>query len=986
MALDKQKVALNFAQGLDTKTDDKQVLAGRLLELENGVFTKYGAINKRNGYFVLGTTELDLSDITVGSALSTFKDELNLFSGTEMLSYSQANDRWANKGRIVSLEMGSRRVIQNSNEQSIPSAATNQGVTVYAWEDSSGGVRVTAIDQETGNFLLADQSVSATGIVPKCVALNRTIYIFYIESTTLKYKKIDTADPTTISSATNFTTTIDGTNKHFDILVVGSRIFVTWNNSNGSGGISLQYMTSTEVLSSEVEYVGEEATSCLTLISDASDQVWVGYYDGSDVKSLIRDYDLATEMLAPTSIETVADVRNITGLVSSTTATWFYEVSAVAAYNHLVRTNTLTFAGVAGTAAVFLRSVGLASKAFTYNSVSYFMVTHESTLQSTYFLVNSSAEIIAKVSHQVGGGLTDKSSLSELLPYADGVYLFAGQIKGRLTTESGSVFTRHGINSTTLDFISNSRFQSATLGDNLHIAGGMLYGYDGASITEHGYHLFPENISETEATSGGSMADGTYQACVVFEWTDNYGQIHRSAPSIPVSSTVSGGSGSGAITYTIPTLRLTRKSGVRVVVYGTEASGEIFYRLNSISTPLANSISADTVSYERTAADASIISNEILYTTGGVVDNISAPACSVISEFENHIMLAGLEDENTFLISKERREGEPVNFTDAEGFLRRVESNGGGIGAGGIIDGKYIIFKKKTAIYWVTGNGPNDLGSDDNMTKPQAIPTDVGCDNPNSVVLTPAGLMFQASSGKIHLLDRSLMVSYIGADVEAYNELIITGASLVPNTTQVRFITSDGPCLVYDYLFGQWSTFTNHEGEDCVIWDDRFVFLKSNGKVYKETPTVFLDDTSAIKLKLTSAWLSFAGLQGFQRVYRLMLLGDYKTQHKLIVRLGYDFNEYFTQEVTIDAGDLLENPLYGEDTPYGDSEYYGGAFRLYQFRIPFTKQKCQSVRFSIEDFQFDNYGEGFSISSFALEIGVKKGIAKKDSTRTFGTA
>lgn len=981
MALNKTNVPIAFARGLDTKSDKKQTLAGSLLELENGVFTKAGAINKRNGYEVLGTQEMNNDDIVAGNALSVFKNELAMFTGTEMLSYAESNDKWANKGRVVSVLTEGRRIVQNNNEQSVPAVATNQGVTVYAWEDSSGGVRVSTLDHETGNYLLSNFQISATGVQPKCVALNRTVYIFYIETATIKFKKINTSDPTTVTASTDFTTTVDGTNKHYDALVIGSRIFVAWNNSNASEGISLQYMTSTEIFSDITEYVGEAASTCISLLTDESENAWVAYHDGTDVKAFVWDYALDGEVLAPTSVETVANVVNITGLVSGTTATFYYEVSDADAYNHLIRSNTLTLAGVDGTAYVFLRSVGLAAKVFEYNDDTYVLVAHESTLQSTYFLVNSDAEIVGKISHQLGGGLTDKHILAEVPEYDTGIFIFASQIKGRLASEDGNVFTRRGINSTTIDFVSNNRFQSAVLGDNLHIAGGVLNAYDGSVITEHGFHLYPENIVATPSATGGSIPDGTYQACVVYEWLDNYGQIHRSAASVPVTAVVSAGGGNGKVTLTIPTLRLTRKTGVNVVIYATEDAGSIFYRVNPIATPLANDKTTDDVTYEITSI-TSLISNEQLYTNGGILENISAPGCTLLTQFNNRIAYVPSENQNAWGVSKERQEGEPVNFSDA--LLYKIESKGGEIGAMGVLDDKLIFFKKVDGIYWVTGNGPTDAGTDDDYTKPQAVPSDVGCNNPNSVVLTPAGLMFKSNKG-IYLLDRSLSVTYIGSPVEDFNSLTITGSSLVPNTNQVRFITSDGSALVYDYLFGQWSTFTNHEGEDCVIWDTRFVFLKSNGKVYKETPDSFNDDNQAIKLRLVTSWLSMAGIQGFQRAYRLLILGDYKTDHKLIVKVGYNFNEYFTQEVTIDTGALLDNPTYGEDSPYGDSEVYGGEYRLYQFRIHLKTQKCQSIRFSIEDFQLDNFGEGFSISNFALEVGAKKGPFKKEADRSFGT-
>ena len=37
--LQRQNIVVPLAQGVDTKTDEKQVEAGNLLELENGVFT-----------------------------------------------------------------------------------------------------------------------------------------------------------------------------------------------------------------------------------------------------------------------------------------------------------------------------------------------------------------------------------------------------------------------------------------------------------------------------------------------------------------------------------------------------------------------------------------------------------------------------------------------------------------------------------------------------------------------------------------------------------------------------------------------------------------------------------------------------------------------------------------------------------------------------------------------------------------------------------
>jgi hypothetical protein len=42
MALAKQTIDVSFTKGINTKTDEKIVMAAELLELENAVFTKFG--------------------------------------------------------------------------------------------------------------------------------------------------------------------------------------------------------------------------------------------------------------------------------------------------------------------------------------------------------------------------------------------------------------------------------------------------------------------------------------------------------------------------------------------------------------------------------------------------------------------------------------------------------------------------------------------------------------------------------------------------------------------------------------------------------------------------------------------------------------------------------------------------------------------------------------------------------------------------------
>ena len=58
MPLDRQTVSIALTQGLDTKSDPKQVIPGKLVTLENGYFKRTGSILKRPGYVPLPTSSV----------------------------------------------------------------------------------------------------------------------------------------------------------------------------------------------------------------------------------------------------------------------------------------------------------------------------------------------------------------------------------------------------------------------------------------------------------------------------------------------------------------------------------------------------------------------------------------------------------------------------------------------------------------------------------------------------------------------------------------------------------------------------------------------------------------------------------------------------------------------------------------------------------------------------------------------------------------
>src|SRR5207302_1775315 len=114
------------------------------------------------------------------------------------------------------------------------------------------------------------------------------------------------------------------------------------------------------------------------------------------------------------------------------------------------------------------------------------------------------------------------------------------------------------------------------------------------------------------------------------------------------------------------------------------------------------------------------------------------------------------------------------------------------------------------------------------------LASDLGCQSPASVVETPAGLMFRSSKG-IYLLDRSLSVQYIGAPVESFNSLTVSGAFVLAYANQVRFTTVEGTTLCFDYVQAVWTVRTNEAAVGALSWNDQATYLRSNAQVAVET-------------------------------------------------------------------------------------------------------------------------------------------------------
>lgn len=996
--LQKQNININFASGLDTKTDPFQVTPGKFLTLQNTIFTKGGLLQKRNGY-----GQLTSLPNTSNNYLTTFKQNL-IALGTSLNSYSSGSMTWNNKGNIPPCALETLSLVRSNTNQSQADTAISSNnliCTVFTDNIPSGGSTVASYkyavsNQLTGEYIVAPSVIAvSSGTIsgsPRIFSLGSHFIIVITNNVSgtfhLQYLSIAFNNPTVISLETDLSTQYTpNASVAFDGAVANNSLYIAWNGSDGGGAIRMTYLDSTLQQHNTVVFAGRACT-IMAVCADTTQNtavIYAAFYNSSGTTGFILAVDPSlTTILSPTQWVAAETITNVTVAAKNQSATIFYELSNTYSYSAVVtdfiRYRTCTQAGTLGTATVLARSVGLASKAFISNSSIYVLALYSSTNQSTYFLLNASGSVICKLAYSNGDGLyvTGLPSASIDGTASNISYLFKDLLipvnKDQTAVSSTGVYAQTGVNIATFD-VGSTNVYSAEIGSNLNISGGFLWMYDGSLPVEQGFHLYPENVGLTGSGTGGLLTAQQYFYSVIYEWTDNQGNIFRSAPSIPVSVTTTGSTSS--VTVNVPTLRLTYKtvSVPKIVIYRWSTAQQIYYQVTSVNVPVLNDTTVDSVAFVDTLADSSIVGNSILYTIGGVVENIAAPATTVMTLYKSRLFLVPSEDPNLLWYSKTVIEGVPVEMSDL--FTQFIAPTTGAQGSTGditalsAIDDKLIIFKKD-AIYYMVGNGPDATGAFNDFSEPVFITATVGCANQKSIVFIPQGLMFQSDKG-IWLLGRDLSTNYIGAPVEAYNSFTVQSAVNVPGTNQVRFTLSNGTTLMYDYYYNQWGTFINVPAVSATLYQNLHTFINSFGAVYQETEDLYLDGSIPVTMKFTTSWFNFAGLQGFERAYFFYLLGSYITPHKLSLSIAYDYNSSPSQIVTINP--INFNGVYGSDTIYGGSSPYGGNSPLEQWRIFLDKQKCQAFQITMQESYDPSFGvvagAGLTLSGLDLTIGIK---------------
>ena len=940
----------------------------------------------------------------------SFNSELGVITNQAIWAYSPILDKFINKGLTSSPIVTSKSILANSYTQSVPdNSCTNTGIQGIIWEDSRGGVRGCVKDINSDTFLVVDYSLSTTGTRPKVVACDKYLLFLWVESGSLKCLRFDTVNQTagaiiTISTTVNaqgvydvFSTDANVYFKPSVAIVIAETTpqlklyyFDIRANTIGSaaqGAADPVILTTTNVDTALI--------SLCAITNSIAGFVTVAWHNGTNKIPYIQSFNLQGTSInaAPTALgsATTDAGYTITGSIdSSNNATVIYTTKATIQKTYQASANTLLnpTAPTIVSGVVYYYNCGLVSQAFNYNDQSYYAISYDSTLQGTYFLVRSDGVTIVRLFAQLSGGSPTKSNCLtswDVNPLKSNTYVGAFLKKTRILASTGSYNTTTSVYTEQV-FFTPYNIDNKTVARVLNIAGGFVKSYDGTSVTEQGFHLYPE-ITTIDGTGAGTVPAGSYSYKCVWEWYDNNGQVVRSQTSLP-SIIVLGSTHS--VVLTVNTLPVSARIGYPgyndtfpvLAVYRTLTTGTTYYRVNQLTTEYVyNDNTVATIQYTDNKTDAQISSNAVLYTTGGVFDNIATPSANLLTLQKNRVVIAGCDtDPNLIYYSKEKESGVGVEFSSELSVY--IDSYGGDITALAGMDDKILIFKK-SLIYFIAGTGSDKLGNGQ-FTPPQLVSTDTGTSNPQSIVLTADGIMFQSPKG-YYIVDRQMNVNYIGNPVKDYENFVCTSASNLPDYNRVHFTTAEGYSLIYHTFFKKWTTFSGLPATAATsnqsVW-----YTASNTGVFKATPGQTYDDgNSPIISTVKTSWISIAGIEGFQRIYAILFLGDNQlTTDRLKMNLYYDFRTYIGQQLSIQPSQNVGT--YGSDNPYGANVYGGTNDGTAQYVARPRQQKCTSIQIEImDDFPTGARGSSFTFSELALLVGVKEGYNKNlsPSTRRF---
>jgi hypothetical protein len=350
-----------------------------------------------------------------------------------------------------------------------------------------------------------------------------------------------------------------------------------------------------------------------------------------------------------------------------------------------------------------------------------------------------------------------------------------------------------------IDWTPSNPRQALLAGGQAVIAAAQPACWDGAEITEFQPVRAPKIVASASGGTGDVLT-GTYLFAAVISWRDGSGYVHRSPPSEII--TVSPVGAAIRLWVTVPVTYENRatQGPYTVTIYASQASGTVLYAQSTAET-----VASSTAYWHAFLTVFDPIQNALtpaLYSDGSATQ-IKIPfapnAARDAKVIGDRLWLLDAERNRAYYsqpLSTEALAGvfpamnptQYVYFPAAAGTVVALENWK-----------EAPLFFSSTGVWTVDGEGPDALNNPPFFAQPRQL-SDLPCTDGDSVVLTPAGVMFRSGNRFAVAGDAFGVLDDVSASVD------VSGVVVFRDQHEVVVILVDGTALVYNFLKKAWTT------------------------------------------------------------------------------------------------------------------------------------------------------------------------------------
>lgn len=1035
MPLERQIKQFFFGKGISSRVTHEATPLGELHIMENARFDSPGKISKTLPLLNLSTSaKSPTGTVSNGQKLINFNDQLLYIADnsaaavanpTRIFSYNAATDTFLDTN--IGLQKGfspSSIIIDNFAIGRQATSLSYSGTDIVSETVILSSRTFTAISKDSdSNCILVevDKNSKSARLITTVNGVGRLISFLG------KLYLLSKSDAAAALSVTEFdpsneTLTTVGTIAGFlaapvvfdvEVDAVNSKVYIAFKNAAGQITINSYTSLNAITLSNTVAIavaIGVHLAIAVITSGSAASRVYVGYSNAANTAVSVEIYTLALVLSVGAHVP-VTGVTLIRGIsmggpvsVGSYCPVYVsYQQSVATAgtpanfVSDRTETNYYNTAGFFSAPTFFYNLLACSKPGGPNNNHIWFkgLRGNQECLYLFYNNATNSPLVLGKALYGLDAGVnsTPLFNAACYLPRissvdAAGNYYFTG---ARVSADLGDFPISNKIveaSLVTFNLTDPKKFQHDKIAESVCFAGGYPWQFDGESYSEIGFPEYPDSLGFVYTLPGGAgpyngPAASSYAFVHVFEYVDANGKIHLSAPSVAVSIVAGGGGfvnariaqafyngrGGAAGSDLFP-----NKEAFQIRSYRTVNNGSTFYFDGYYSVALPDT-------YESVTTDAQLISQEILYTQSGELSNINPGATQFVCTWKDRLW--GIFERGVLKYSKKVEGNDPVEFADELEVV--VESSGGIPIALAAFQDKLIIFKKER-IYYLVGDGPNDTGTFGDFSQPQLVNTGYGCIDPMSVISHGNFIYFHAKEGMCRLA-QNLSVEVIGTPLSYWAETsvgvlpTIISATVFATEREIRWIARissfNDIIFIFNFETLQWSTrkstgYTQYQ--DISVIDNVFYAIGTDGTSTARLRKESLSGIETLKMTVSTGWINLDQIEGFQRLYRIFLLGQKKANSDLACFLAYDYIPTLVEQHDI-------NELSANSNIYTEADIYDAnsldvnlsadqTLKPMQYCIRPKRQKCQSVKIVLQELTASV--QSLELVGISFEIGFKR--------------